>query len=101
MVRGATIPLALNPVPVTPTCMTCTSVCPEFFKVTAWVLLPFTRTLPKFNEVALSDSCEADLPDDPRSFTFDDPLPCEVIAVKVPELSPEVVPVYVTWNFAD
>ena len=27
--------------------------------------------------------------------------PCEVIAVKVPELSPEVVPVYVTWNFAD
>jgi len=64
------------------------------------VLLPFTNTLPKFNAVALRESVDP-FPDDPLSFTFEDPLPCEVIAVKVPELSPEVVPVYVTWNFAD
>jgi len=65
------------------------------------VLLPFTNTLPKFNAVALRESVELPFPDDPLSFTFEEPLPCEVIAVKVPELSPEVVPVYVTWNFAD
>ena len=67
---------------------------PEFFNVTACVPLPFTSTLPKFNAVALSESAEPLL--DPLSFTFEDPLPREVIAIKVPEPSPEVVPVYVT-----
>jgi hypothetical protein len=63
------------------------------------VALPFTNTLPKFNAVALRESGEPVFPDDPLSFTFEDPR--EVMAVKVPELSPEVVPVNVTWNFAD
>jgi len=65
------------------------------------VLLPFTNTLLKFNAVALRESVDKVFPDDPLSFTFEDPPPREVLADKVPELSPEVVPVYVTWNFAD
>jgi hypothetical protein len=101
MVAGAVSPVVVNAPPVTAIWLTWISVWPEFVNVTACVPLPFTNTLPKFNAVALRESVEPVLPEDPLSFTFEDPLPREVIAVKVPELSPEMVPVYVTWNFAD
>ena len=59
MVTGAAMPLTLNAPPVTAICAICTSLCPEFFNVTACVTFPFTSTFPKFSVVALSESCAA------------------------------------------
>jgi hypothetical protein len=99
IVTGAAIPLALNAPPVTATCETCTSVCPEFFSVTACVTVAFTSTFPKFSVVALRESC--DVPAlFPLSFTCVED-PCEVIAINVPDADPDVEPVYATVNVVD
>src|SRR5436305_351867 len=45
-VKGTATPLTLKPLPLTPSCEMLISPVPEFFRVTAWVLLPFTKTLP-------------------------------------------------------
>ena len=86
IVTGAVTPPTLNPFPATPICDTCRSDEPEFFSVTFCVLLPFTKTLPKFNAVALSASEVATLPDCTLSFACDEWPPCEVIAESVPDV---------------
>jgi hypothetical protein len=68
IVTGAANPLMLNPPPVTPIWLTCMFVWPEFFRVTAFVPLPSTSTLPKLNAVVLSESVGV-APPDPFSFT--------------------------------
>jgi hypothetical protein len=93
IVTGAATPLTLNAPPVTPICVICKSLLPEFFSVTAWVTFPFTSTFPKLSAVVLNDSCDADDDPDPLSFTCEDP-PCEVIAVNVPVADPDVE----LWN---
>src|SRR5260370_28617997 len=101
IVTGAATPLTLNAPPVTPICVICKSLLPEFFSVTAWVTFPFTSTFPKLSAVVLNDSCDADEdPDPPLSFTCADP-PCEVIAVNVPVADPDVDLCDTTCNLAD
>ena len=53
-----------------------TSLVPEFFNVTACVLLPFTKTLPYLRLVVLKESCEAPLPELPLRCTLVEPPPC-------------------------
>jgi hypothetical protein len=100
IVTGAARPLALNAPPVTAICATCTSLCPEFFTVTACVTVPFTSTFPKFSVVALKESCDVPAALFPLSFTCVED-PCEVIAINVPDADPDVEPVYATVNLVD
>src|SRR5215470_2534921 len=100
-VAGTATPLAVNPVPLTATCEMVKSLLPEFLSMTAWVLVPFTRTLPYVRLVALKESCEAVLPALPLSLTLVEPPPCEVIAVSSPETLPTVEVLNATRNCAD
>jgi hypothetical protein len=59
IVTGAASALTLNAPPVTAICATCTSLCPEFFNVTACVTLPFTTHSEIQCLVALNESCDA------------------------------------------
>jgi hypothetical protein len=94
IVTGAATPLTLNAPPVTPVCVICKSLLPEFVSVTAWVTFPFTSTFPKLSAVVLNESCDAaDDADPPLSFMCEE-FPCEVIAVNVPVADPDVE----LWN---
>src|SRR6185369_15210581 len=57
--KGTATPLTLKPGPLTLSCEMFTSLLPEFFRVTACVLLPWTKTLPYLRLVVLKESCEA------------------------------------------
>jgi hypothetical protein len=92
MVTGAVTPLTLNAPPLTAICAICTSLCPEFFNVTACKAFPFTSTFPKLSVVVLKESFAAFAP---LSFTCDD-APVEVVAVSVPDDNPDLDAVYTT-----
>src|SRR5215472_5181736 len=100
-VLGVATPFTLNPAPFTVICEIWMSVNPGLLSVTAWVLLPFTSTLPKLRLLLLSDSCACVLEVAPFRCTLVDPPPCCVIAESVPEYVPVVFPEYATWNVAD
>ena len=100
-VKGTATPLTLKPAPLTASCEIFTSLLPEFFRVTAWVLLPSTKTLPYLRLVVLKESCEAILPELPLSFTLVEPPPREVMALSVPEIVPVVELLNATLNCAD
>jgi hypothetical protein len=100
-VKGTATPLTLKPAPLTFSWEMFTSLLPEFFKVTACVLLPFTRTLPYLRLVVLKESCEAVLPELPLSFTLVEPPPRDVIALSVPEIVPVVELLKETLNCVD
>jgi hypothetical protein len=89
IVTGTATALKLKGPPVTPICVICTSLVPEFFTATACVTLPLTSTFPKLSAFALNESCD-DAAAAPLSFSLDDDPPCEVIAVSVPEADPDV-----------
>jgi len=55
-VSGSVSPLTLKPVPVTPSLERVTLPVPLFVRVTLFVVLLPTRTLPKLREVAEGDS---------------------------------------------
>src|SRR5262249_37260299 len=74
---------------------------PEFLRVTAWVLVPSTSTLPNLRLLALRESCEAFLPALPFSLTLVEPPPREVMALRVPETVPVVELLKATLNCVD
>src|SRR4029077_7595877 len=87
--------------PLTFSCEMFTSLLPEFFRVTACVLLPCTKTLPYLRLVVLKESCEAFLPELPLSFTLVEPPPRAVIALSVPEMVAGVELLNETLNCVD
>jgi hypothetical protein len=94
IVTGTATPLTLYSPPLTPTRVICTSLCPEFFNVTACEAFPFTSTFPKLSVVVLKESCDV-VAFAPLSFTCDEP-PFEVIAMSVPDADPDFGAVYTT-----
>lgn len=101
IVNGTATPLTLNPTPLTVSCEMFTSLVPEFWTVTACVLLPFTSTFPYFKLLVLKESWEATLPDAPFKCTLVEPPPCAVMAVSVPETVPVLPLRNAILNMAD
>jgi hypothetical protein len=94
IVTGTATPLMLNSAPVTPTCVICTSLCPELFNVTACEAFPLTSTFPNLSVVVLKESCDVAALE-PLTFTCDE-FPFEVVAVSVPDADPDFGAVYTT-----
>src|SRR5215510_5168833 len=84
-VYGVATPLTLNPDPLTVICEIWMSVDPGLVNVTAWVLLPFTSTFPKFRLEALTDNWPCRVAVAPLRCTLVELPPCAVIAESVPE----------------